>query len=279
MRTAQRNLNKILLGTEDILSSDSTQTSTMVSSQSSTQSAKSLFELDNLMRNVFSESDSYMPTTGNVMESSSVAIAKDMNSSTAATAASSSTSTSSSSSSLAAMRSITTQNSQNSSSALKNDVKLSEYSEFAPCYASIQQHQQQMQQPTSDLHSHANMSQQTHSQANGNSHLSKIFEDDDTSMLLNNNNHKSVQNSDHHQHTQAHLPSTPQQSSRIRNSLMSDIVNFSPMNGIMSQDNASGEFKYEFKINLWFWFRFWFYLHPELFIIKKISLEISEREL
>ncbi|XP_031625794.1 transcription factor E2f1 [Contarinia nasturtii] len=230
LRSAQRNLNKILLGTEDVLSSecDSTQTTcTMVSSQSSTQSTKSIFELDNLMRNVFNETDSYMPNTGNVMESSNsiVAIAKDMNSST---------SSSSSSTTLAAMRSITTQNSQNSSSALKNDVKLSEYSEFAPCYATIQQ-------PTTDMHSHASMSQSNHSQSstNGNGHLSKLFGDDETSMLLNNNNHKSVQNSDHHQHTQDHLPSTPQQSSRIRNSLISDIVNFSPMNGIMSQDNAS----------------------------------------
>lgn len=221
MRSAQRNLNKILLGNEDDLGSEcsSRRTSTVTSSQSSTQSAKTIFELDTLISNVFSGADSYMQSNSNVMESSNAAIAKDMNSS--------------------AMRSIT-QNSQNSSSALKNDVKLSEYSEFAPCYATIQQPIQ-----TVDMHL-ASMSQQpTHSQSstNGNGHLSKIFGDDDTSMLMNNNNHKSIQNSD--QHTQAQLPTTPQPN-RIRNSLISDMVNFSPMNGIMSQDNASGEYFYDF---------------------------------
>lgn len=217
LRTAQRNLNKILLGNEDDLSGecDSQRTSTVVSSQNSTQSAKSLFELDNLISNVFNGTDAYIPTDNNVMEPTNSAIAKDMNNS--------------------AMRSIT-QNSQNSNSALKNDVKLSEYSEFATCFA-MQHHPQQMQ-PT-ELHS-ASMSQPSHTQSNTNvnSHLSKIFGDDDTSMLLNNNNHKSMQSSD--QSTQGELPSTPQPS-RIRNSLISDMVNFSPMNGIMSQDNPSGE--------------------------------------
>ncbi|XP_055310370.1 transcription factor E2f1 [Sitodiplosis mosellana] len=214
LRSAQRNLNKILLGNEDDLGSecDSRRTSTVVSSQGSTQSAKTIFELDALINNVFSEADSYIQSSSNVMQSSNgEAIAKDMNNST--------------------MRSIT-QNSQNSSSALKNDVKLSEYSEFVPCYGQIQQPIQSI-----DMHS-ASKSQPTHSQSstNGNGHLSKIFGDDDTSMLLNNNNHKSVQNSD--QHTQVQLPSTPQPN-RLQNSLISDMVNFSPMNGIMSQDNAS----------------------------------------
>lgn len=215
LRTAQRNLNKILLGNEDDLSSGSQRTSTVVASQSSAQS-KTYFEMDSLIGNVF-ESASYMPGNGNVMESSNAAIAKDMNSS--------------------AMRSIT-QNSQNSSSALKNDVKLSEYSEFAPCYASIQQHHQQQQQQQ-QMHS-ASISQPSHSQATANDtgHLSKMFGDDNNSMILNNNNHKTIQNAD--QHTQAQLPSTPQPG-RIRNSLIPDIVNFSPINGIMSQDNASGE--------------------------------------
>lgn len=219
LRSAQRNLNKILLGNEDDLDSecDSRRTSTVVSSQGSAQSAKTIFELDALINNVFSEPDSYIQSSSSsVMQSSNAAatIAKDMNSS--------------------AMRSIT-QNSQNSSSALKNDVKLSEYSEFAPCYAQIQQ----PIQPVA-MHSVSKSQQPTHSQSstNANGHLSKIFGDDDTSMLLNNNNHKSVQNSD--QHTQVQLPSTPQPS-RLQNSLISDMVNFSPMNGIMSQDNASGE--------------------------------------
>lgn len=220
LRTAQRNLNKILLGNEDDLGSecDSQRTSTVVSSQGSTQSAKTIFELDALISNVFSDADAYIQSSSSsssVMQSSNAAaIAKDMNSS--------------------AMRSIT-QNSQNSSSALKNDVKLSEYSEFAPLYA-------QMQQPIQsvDMHS-ASKSQPTHSQSSTNDggHLSKIFGDDDTSMLLNNNNHKSVQNGSD-QHTQVQLPTTPQPN-RLQSSLISDMVNFSPMNGIMSQDNASGE--------------------------------------
>lgn len=221
MRSAQRNLNKILLGNEDDLSSecDSHRTSTVVSSQSSTQSSKTIFELDNLISNVFNGSDSYIASNGTVMEPTNSAIAKDMNNS--------------------AMQSIT-QNSQNSNSALKNDVKLSEYSEFAPCYAAMQSHQHQQQMQPNELHS-ASMSQTQHNQSNtnDNSHLSKMFGDDDTSMLMNNNNSKSIQNTD--QQTQGQLPSTPQPN-RIRNSLISDIGNFSPMNGIISQDNASGEF-------------------------------------
>lgn len=221
MRSAQRNLNKILLGSEDDMSSecDSQRTSTVVSSQSSTQSTKTIFELDNLISNVFNGTESYIPSDGNIMQPTNSTIAKEMNTSSA-------------------MQSIT-QNSQNSNSALKNDVKLSEYSEFAPCYAAMQSHQQQQMQPT-ELHS-ASMSQASHNQSNSNdnSHLSKMFGDDGTSMLLNNNNSKSIQNTD--QQTQGQLPTTPQPN-RIRNSLISDIVNFSPMNGIMSQDNASGEF-------------------------------------
>lgn len=72
-----------------------------------------------------------------------------------------------------------------------------------------------------------------------NGHLGRIFEDEDSSILMNacNNNNKSAQNSV--QQTQQQLPLTPQLS-RARN-FISDMVNFSPMNGIMSQDNASGE--------------------------------------
>lgn len=201
---------------------NSQRTSTVVSSQNSTQS-KTIFELDNLISNVFSEANSFMQSNGNVMDSSNVTIAKDMNNS--------------------AMRSIT-HNSQNSSSALKNDVKLSEYSEFAPCYASIQHHhhqqQQQQQMQVSNLHTDT-MSQPTNSQTStsGTGHLPKMFGEDGTSMLMNNNNHKFIQNSDQDQHQQQ-LPQTPN-AGRIRNSLISDIVNFSPMNGIMSQDNTSGE--------------------------------------
>lgn len=211
-----------MLGNEDDLSSNSHQrTSTIVSAQNRSESAKNMFELDTLISNVFNGTDTYMSTDGtsHAMEPTNSAIAKDMNSSV--------------------MQSIT-QNSQNSNSALKNDVKLSEYSEFAPCYAAMQSHQQQQQMQPSELHS-ASMSQTQHSQSNTNdsNHLSKMFGDDDTSMLLNNNNGKSMQNAD--QQTHGQLPSTPQPN-RIRNSLISDIVNFSPMNGIISQDNASGEF-------------------------------------
>lgn len=81
---------------------------------------------------------------------------------------------------------------------------------------------------------------------NDNGHLTKIFGDDESSILINacNNNNKSAQNSV--QQTQQ-LPLTPQLS-RARN-FISDMVNFSPMNGIMSQDNASGELKFKSSTN------------------------------
>lgn len=253
LRSAQRNLNKILLGNEDDLSNDSHRTSTVVSTQSRSESAKNMFELDTLISNVLNGTDTYMSTDGS---STSHAIAKEMNNTFAMRSSSSSTTTSS----------LTQNSSQsNSNSALRNDVKLSEYSEFAPCYAAIQQsHPQQMQTNNNSsssgisiaatanansLHS-ASMSQPSHSQSNtndSNGHLSKMFGDDDTSMLLNNNNNKSIQNTEHSTHVGGQqLPSTPQ-SGRIRNSLMSDI-NFSPVNGMLSLSNASGEYLISFHL-------------------------------
>lgn len=111
-----------------------------------------------------------------------------------------------------------------SASALKNDVGMNEYNGFPSCYSIRTQSQQQQQ--TTELRS-----------ANDDEHLSKLFAGDDSSMLMNNNNAKSNQSSEQQND---HLPITPQPS-RIRNSLISDIT-FSPINGIMSQDNASGEF-------------------------------------
>lgn len=80
-----------------------------------------------------------------------------------------------------------------------------------------------------------------------NGHLGKIFEGEDSSILMNacNNNNESTQNSV--QQTQQQLPLTPQLN-RARN-FISDMVNFSPMNGIMSQDNASGELGFKLFTN------------------------------
>lgn len=256
LRSAQRNLNKILLGNEDDLSNDSQRTCTVTQNRS--ESAKNMFELDTLISNVLNGTDTYMSTDGGssqtMVEPANSAIAKEMNNTLAMRSSSSSTSTAASSS--------LAQNSShsNSNSALRNDVKLSEYSEFAPCYAAIQQsHPQQMQSNNNttttnsnaatananSLHS-ASMSQPSHSQQSNtndsNGHLSKMFGGDDTSMLLNNNNNKSIQNTEHSTHVggQQQMPSTPQ-SGRIRNSLMSD-YNFSPVNGILSLSNTSGEY-------------------------------------
>lgn len=191
-----------------------------------------------------------MSTVGQqtMQQSTNSAIAKELNN-TSEMRSSSLPSTSTSS--------LTQNSSQtHSNSALRNDVKLSEYSDFAPCYATIRSHPQQMQNgasssnssitatgsiasatTTNDLHS-----QSSHSQSNSNDtgHLSKLFGDDDASMLLNNNNNKSIiQNPEHSTNGGNQLPSTPQ-SGRMRNSLMSDI-NFSPVNGILSLSNTSGE--------------------------------------
>lgn len=237
-----------------------------------------MFELDTLISNVLNGTDTYMSTNGGssqaMVEPTNSAIAKEMN--IALAMRSSTSSTSSAAASLA-------QNSShsNSNSALRNDVKLSEYSEFAPCYAAMQQShaQQQMQNNqhttsnsaigvaaanvnANSLHS-ASMSQPSHSQQSNsndsNGHLSKMFGDDDTSMLMNNNNNKSIQNTEHSTHVggQQQLPSTPQ-SGRIRNSLMSD-YNFSPVNGILSLSNTSGEYSLaSFCIFHFIWFcRFW----------------------
>lgn len=211
LRNAQRNLNKILMGTDNLPGSEcSTQSSTMVSSQEQTASTKSLFELDSLINNVLNGNESYASIENVTMQSSAnTKTAKEMSNMSS---------------------------NGKSARALKNDVELNEYNGFPSCYAmrTQSQQQQQQQQQITELRS---TSQSNQSATNDNGHLSKLFAGDDSSMLLNNNNMKSNQSSE--QQTN-HLPITPQPS-RIRNSLISDIT-FSPINGIMSQDNASGEF-------------------------------------
>lgn len=71
--------------------------------------------------------------------------------------------------------------------------------------------------------------------------LGKIFDDEDTYkppiISLNSNNNTKIA---HASVQQIQIPLTPQ-SNRIRNTFMPDMVSFSPTNGIMSQDNASGK--------------------------------------
>lgn len=209
LRSAQRNLNKILMGTDDLPGSEcSTQSNTVVSSQEQTASPKSLFELDSLINNVLNGNESYASIENVTMQSSAnPPMAKDMNNMSS---------------------------NGKSARALKNDVELNEYNGFPSCYSMQTQSHQQQQQQTTELRS---SSQLNHLATNDDGHLSKLFTGNDSSMLMNNNNTKSNQSSDQQNN---HLPMTPQPC-RIRNSLISDIT-FSPINGIMSQDNASGEF-------------------------------------
>lgn len=229
LRNAQRNLNKILMGNDDLPGSEcSNQSSTVVSSQEQTASTKSLFELDSLINNVLSGNESYASIENDTMQSSdNPPMAKQMGNMSS---------------------------NGKSAGALKNDVELNEYNGFPSCYSMRTQSQQQQQ--TAELHSASQSNQSTTNDNNG--HLSKLFAGDDSTMLMNNNNTKSNQSSEQHIN---HLPITPQPS-RIRNSLISDIT-FSPINGIMSQDNASGEFDIN-KQNI-------FVVHFNIHIIFKIK--------
>lgn len=210
------------MGTDDLPGSErSTHSSTVVSSQEQTASTKSLFELDSLINNVLNGNESYTPIENGIMQSSAnPTMAKEMSNMTS---------------------------NGKSARALKNDVELNEYNGFPSCYSMRTQSQQQHQQ-TAELRS---APQSNQSVTNDNEHLSKLFTGDGSSMLLNNNNTKSNQSPE--QQTN-HLPITPQQS-RIRNSLISDIT-FSPINGIMSQDNASGEFNNNNQ-NIYFYNKSW----------------------
>lgn len=241
LRSAQRNLNKIFDGDDDLSNEcDPTQRTNQhsIASQQAnggthSHSPKSYFELDSLIDTALNSPASYVnPSTENTLTSTTNA--KDMNN--------------------ASMRLMSTHNQkqhQPSTCALKNDVKLNEYNGFGECFqtqSTQQQQQQQQHQQSTSIDTHQlNTQTQHNSHSNGGSGDSQLYGDDSASMVMNNNNHKSlIQN----QSTSAvHLPTTPQplNQSRARNSLVADIVNFSPVNAIMlNQDNVNGTYE-------WFW--------------------------
>lgn len=114
LRNAQRNLNKFLLGTDN--ECESQQSNGLADTRTS---PKSMFELDSLINNVLNGNNSYSNEPTSTQATTS---AKETNNS--------------------ALRSMSLNSSSNQkgASALKNDVKLIEYSSFESCFT-MQQHQ------------------------------------------------------------------------------------------------------------------------------------------
>lgn len=117
LRTAQRNLSKILLGASD----NTDDTESIDSSDKTISTPKQYRELDNLIDNILNP----VPSTSSYASSIND---KDASTATAATR----------SSSMHIVNEIAGDRSNNNPSALKNDVKLNQFNEYGECYQHTQ---------------------------------------------------------------------------------------------------------------------------------------------